>query len=398
LTISNISASAQNETVDAKKVIRKTIDTILSTENEAEKHYLIGILKPYAEQDVVDAWMEKLDSSKKMSVINEILNHMSLYNDRRLVVQVAEHLIHQHQSVRQNAAKALKKIGDDRLFPIILKMADSQNPVHRIYFLEAMSYLYDRRFFNSIVNMMRDESKSVRIYTIACILKNRLSEALPQIRSSAMSDQNNEVRLSSISAIGEFKDSGSMHVLQRTINDDSKDIRLESVKAIASIGITNAIFPLSSRLFIEEDNEIKSLIMEVMASNKKTGDIKGLEKIITSDHDARMRIKAAYLIGISFDTRAQSILLSKLADPDFRVRAEVCSSLSNYRNRQVATALADLMAKELDRYVRTSALYSIKRIGDKTSLIRIFDVYSKEKDSLFRDILRHSIREALQKL
>jgi len=48
--------------------------------------------------------------------------------------------------------------------------------------------------------------------------------------------------------------------------------------------------------------------------------------------------------------------------------------------------------------VRSAALYALKKINDRKSVIPLFDIYSTEKDPVFREQMRSVIRSYLEKL
>jgi len=271
-------------------------------------------------------------------------------------------------------------------------MADSSNPVFRIYFIEAMNFLYDMRFHVSLLKLINDQNKSVRIYAINCIEKNRIIDALHLLRNRALTDENDEVKIAAIKTLGNFMDSKSLYVLLRTVSDNNREIRFATVKALYAIGSRKSAQSLSLLLLREEDDAIKGLILDTLIKLRSYGDIRALEKILLKDENFRLRVKSAYFFGYTRDNRAVKILLKGLEDPDFRVRAEVCSSLGNYRNSLVLSSLLDIIKADSKRYVRSSALYSIKKMYNKKLLLHLFDQYSIEKDIIFKFMLENVIR------
>jgi len=118
-----------------------------------------------------------------------------------------------------------------------------------------------------------------------------------------------------------------------TLNDKSRDVRRESAKSISLINSVASVNPLSLRLLVEDDNEIKELMIETLALLKRRGRCAGLEKNTPYRQQSGLRVKAAYVLGYSAACRP-SRPPEALFDSDFRVRAEACNSLGNYRNRQ----------------------------------------------------------------
>ena len=378
---------------DSKNKISGIVNDILSESDNKRINVYIKQLNIYPRRDIVNCWLEELERASSYRKKGKILSHLSAYNDRRVVLPVAKYLISRYQFVRLNAAKSLKKMGDDRLYPIVLKMAKSSNPVHKIYFIEAMNYLYDRRFYFALSRMMNDPNKSVRIYVLNCVVKNNIKEAVHFVRKAAQGDANNEVRIAAIKALGGFNDRSSAYLVHKTLNDSNRGIRRESAKALLKIGSPVSVNALSSRLMLERDDEIKGLLLEALIKIKRSGNVRNLEKVFTTDRNIRLKIKTAYLLGLAGSQLAATILMNGLKDNDYRVKAEICNSLGNYRNRQVLSSLLNVLKNESKRYVKSAALFSIKRINDRSAVVVLFDIYTKEKDPIFRNILKNIIRE-----
>lgn len=111
-----------------------------------------------------------------------------------------------------------------------------------------------------------------------------------------------------------------------------------------------------------------------------------------------LRIQAAYAIGAIGDARGLSLLMSALDDSNFRVQAEACFSLGLFRaQRGSVVRLLNVVNNETNLYVRTSALYSLRRMGDRTALAPLFDLYTSETDPVFKEKLRVTVRNFITK-
>ncbi len=373
------------------------IDAVMEEPDESKRQDLVKKLRAFPAEEVGTRWLELLDRAVRVSTAVRVIDGMSEFMDRRFVQPLARRLVSPHYAIRKSAARALKKTGDDRLYPVILGMVNSPNPVHRIYFIEAMNYLYDRRFYQSLTGLLRDDNKSIRIYVINCLKENRIAESLVHIRTSAMSDRNDEVRIAAIEAIGALRDGNGLGVLHATLSDKNRDVRSESAKSISRINSMTSVNPVSLRLAGEDDNEIKELLLEILSGLGRVGDVRGLDMVLRNDRNQGLRVKAAYVLGLAGSQQSFAALSSGLRDDDFRVRAEVCNSLGNFRNRQALAVLFGVLEKEDQTYVKSAALYSIKRINDKSSLLGLFDFYNRENEPVFREMLRNAIREYIKR-
>ena len=105
----------------------------------------------------------------------------------------------------------------------------------------------------------------------------------------------------------------------------------------------------------------------------------------------RLRIMAAHALGLLRDDRVPGILKEGLGDRDHRVRGEIASSLGMYNPAIVSEMLIDIIKGDRSRYVRSAALYSLKRLYFRKSLLPLFHIYAEEKDPIFADMLRKVI-------
>jgi HEAT repeat protein len=382
---------------DPKEEIFEIMRGILREQSKVKKAELANRLGLYPYEDVSECWVDLLEKASQPDMILEIINYLSAYNDKRFVMPIANQLVSPYIAVRKTAGQILKRMGDDRLYPVILKIADSANPVHRIYFIEAMNFLYDRRFFASLTNMLRDENKSVRIYVLNCLKENRVAESLPLIRNAALSDKNDQVRIIAIEVLGAFRDVGAAPALHMILYDRNREIRLESVRSLSRIGAATTVHYLSLRLLAEDDLEIKERLVESLAALKRVGDIRGLEKILLTDGNEGLKIKSAYVLGFSGGQAALSALLQGLKDSDYRVRAEICNSLGNFRNKLALAGLLEALARDETTYVKSASLYAIKRMNDRSSVSALFDLYVGERDPVLKEMLREVVRDCIKR-
>ena len=98
------------------------------------------------------------------------------------------------------------------------------------------------------------------------------------------------------------------------------------------------------------------------------------------------------IVGLAVQERVP-LLLKGLEDRDYRIRAEVCASLGNFKNNAaVINGLLDRVNHDERRYARSAGLYSLQKIGDRRVLLPLYDLYAVETDPLFRDRLKSVVR------
>ena len=176
------------------KIINVIILKVQSDNRETRKRALKA-LKQYPKTFILNRWIALLNKTTSIPLKIHIIDYLSDTNDRRLVVPLTKYLRSSFRKIRMKAAIALKKNGDDRMYPFILDMSSDKNPIYRIYALEALNKLFDRRFYPVIKRMVKDTNKSVRIYALKCMKKNNLNKMILIIRDIALNDKNDEVRI-----------------------------------------------------------------------------------------------------------------------------------------------------------------------------------------------------------
>ncbi len=392
-----VEAPAAKEEKPEDRMIRLK-NTIVSRFGFRSRKEALEELKRYPLGAALPLWIEIIRKSRSPEVKKTAIDHVASSYDRRIVPPIVEELSNPFSAVRESAINALKKSGDDRMFPHIINMARSRNPIYKIYALEAIYLLYDRRFNAMLLEFLRDESKSVRYYAIKCIEKNRLMETLPLIRNIAAADANGEVRIKAIEVIRDFGDRSAVYVLLRCLNDQNRDIRHAAAMTLKDFQVRSTAFPVSGQLALEEHDDIKDLLIETLIRVRSSGGFRGLDRVISQEKNEKLRIKAAFALGEVGEPGAVPLLLRALNDSEYRVRAEACNSLGNYRGqRGSVTGLLGIISGETSLYVRLSALYALQKINDRSMAVPLFDQYGVETDTVFREKLRVMVRRFIER-
>jgi HEAT repeat protein len=379
------------------KLSQLLVNVILSDEDNRVKENAISALGKYPVNQYVPLLLNVLKKADSFTVKKSIIDVLATSEDRRIVLPLVDELSSPFLAVRKSAILALRRIGDDRMFPYILSLGKRRDPIYRVYALEAIYHVYDKRLYYFLMEMLGDENKSVRYYALRCIENNNLNQALSQVRNLALHDDNYEVRVKAIEVLGGVRDYNSLYVLLRCISDENNSVRHAAAMSLYLIGQSKSAYSLSNQLYRETDDSIKELIIKTLVKIKNGGGFKGLERVLTRDRNPKMRVLAAYALGEIRDRRAVSILLKALYDKDLKVRSEACHSLGFYRERIVVRQLIEVINRESSRYVKTAALYAIMSIGDKSSILPLFDRYAREKDPVFKELLRSYLRDCIKK-
>ena len=356
---------------------------------EALKLYPLSVSLKY--------WIEILQETDSAVMKLEIMNYISSSSHRSVVMPITEELKNPFLMVRQGAARILRSRGDDRVYPFILSMMSDPSPAVRLYAIEAMNYLYDSRFHKELIDMINDPDALVRVSVIYSIRHNRIENTIHLIRNSAMNDSDGRVRFAAINFLLENGDPTLVGILTKAINERDRGIRLAVVNAFYKLNLVMAASQLCTRLQFEEDDEIKEIIVDSLMRSESLPYTVGIVKVLRSDSNVSLRVKAAYLLGLRRDSQTMYSLIDALKDEQDIVRAEACNSLANYQMIQATDALVSAISGNKNRYVRSAALYAIVKSKTRNATVGLFDIFAFEQDPVLRSHLYAVIREFIIK-
>jgi HEAT repeat protein len=187
-----------------------------------------------------------------------------------------------------------------------------------------------------------------------------------------------------------------MQVLLTCLRDNNREVRYYSSKALYKLQFRASAMPLSLSLFAESDDEIKEYLINTMIAINDAGGYKGIRKILLQDENYRIRILASYALGRIKSNWSSSILLEGKSDKSKEVRAEICNSLGLYYDNNILKELIAFVNNDPETYVRSAALFSIKKIGMKAAILPLFDRYTAEIDPIFKEQIRFVLRALIK--
>ncbi len=287
--------------------------------------------------------------------------------------------------IRKSAYRALAAIADDRMYPLVLELAGSSNPVERTYALDALYYIQDERVLPVVLRLLRDDNKSVRYYVVRTLEKMAMPETYYYFIKIASDDSNDEVRVRAIEVLGRFKPKGAYTVLNQTVFDDDPGIRNASIDALVLYNYSSAGDSLSEQLYKEDKKDLKLKLIQALLSVGNSGKMKGLNKIMAEESDVEILLWALYVSGQLKDERGVPGAISLLKHPDAKVRAEAALALSVYRNSSAVAGLLERVNDDHEKYeVQAAALYALHMIDEDRTMPEIFDISEKHENLYIR--------------
>ncbi len=374
-------------------------DIILTSSRDWKRSNAFAALKCFPIKDVLPDWLDMLKRTKSVPLKKDIIDFISTSGDRSIVIHLVEELKNPHHAVRESAILGLKRIGDDRMLPYILNFSRDPNPIYRVYALQAFYFVYDRRINDILMELIKDENKSVRYFTLRCIENHKLTDYLATIRNLALNDPEWEVRVKSLNILHAFNDRESMYVILQCLSDKHREIRFASASSLLDFINPGAAFQVSTQLDLETDDQIKDMLLEMLLMVKNTGGLRGFERVLLHDGNLKLRIKAAYALGEIGDPSAVPLLLQALdATQDYMLKSELCNSIGSFRGQQgSAQRMIQALSAPNTQYLRLASLYAIDHLQDKSITPQLFTVFSGEKDPVVREKLRELIQQFLER-
>ena len=303
--------------------------------------------------------------------------------------------------VRKDSYKILGQFKDDRMFPIIMKLAASENPLERTYALDAFYYIKDERTVPLLLNALKDKNKSVRYYAIRTLENMERADAIPYFIRLVQEDVDSEVRIKSIQVLAKVGSRAAYGVIAKSASDNDPDVRREAIQALLDYKDTSGAYYISEQLARESENPLKEQQIKALITLKNSGGMVGLNKIITREENRFLRLWAIYAAGYIADARGFDAVYSVLTDENQEIRAEAAAAIGFFRNKKAVPQLIELVHYDADYSVRSAALYSLRRINSEESYPDIFDISEDHPDYKIRlqgkEIMRELLRSRYKK-
>lgn len=379
------------------KIIPNLFEYLSDVDNKEYFSLIFNCIEFYNLTETNAYWIKSLKEIKNPEIKVEIIKRYGKYPDRRIVYPLSNQLDDTDFRVREAACIELEKIRNDRTFAKVFGMATSNNPVMKLYAVQALYYLYDKRFVEVVRDLMQEKTKSVRIYSLKIIEKKEIDNLYYLVRSAAQKDENYEVKIEAMRILISTSNKSAYYIFSRNITDDNVQVRYAAAQAVLKVHYSGSVYSALKQLEIESDNRVKDMLLNVVVKYRKGGNFRGLKKIIENENSPHLKAKAVYAVSSIGGYIADDILLKSLKDSDYRVRAESASGLKRFKSSKVVDALIDTLRNDRERYVRTAALYSLEKIRSKKAVDPLIEILAKEKDPVVRKIIRDCLKQVYKK-
>jgi HEAT repeat protein len=272
-----------------------------------------------------------------------------------------------NSNARENAAEALGEMDDPRAVePLITALKDKNSDVRKIA-AKSLGQLHDERAVKPLINALKDHEVDVRknaAESLGCIGDKQAIEPLV----SALRDKKSKVQESANEALKKIidvlKKKNDIETLIALLKNDEIVVRRTAVKACYEIRdpcvVIHFIEALQDKDAQVSDNAREAL-QEIGASAVE-------ELIVALKHeDVRVRVAAATILGEIRDPRAvdplfHELLLAILQNKSRVFRAEAVKSLGKIRDPRAVKPLIEAL-QDKDAQVSDNAREALQKIG-----------------------------------
>jgi HEAT repeat protein len=311
----------------------------------------------------------------------ELIESLMKRKDKRLIYPIISLTTHRSHKIRQIAFLYLESFKDDRVLPYILELGNSDNPLHRYYYLESLNYINDERANLHVTRLLNDSSAAIRFEAIKIIERLQIREKDNIILNLTKSDSNYEVRkISMLYAKNKMLRSRS-NVFKDGLEDPNIEVRevaLESIKFFKDNSYAKSV---SSFLENERDTFLKLKAIETLVSLNSDGGGNGLVSILFNDNNSDVRKKSAFALGTISNTKtlAETLNKSLLRENDIGVKEEIIKSIRKKKDKSsVSVLIKKLKDPTENTTIKLEVIKALDSINDPSTLPEIFDLIDSQ--------------------
>jgi HEAT repeat protein len=325
--------------------------------------------------------------------LRAILLTLGDIQDERSIPALKECLRSSYFVVRMAATRALVQFGNGVIESLLLGLSfnrsdiktllrdasNRENPTLQLRAIRALGGLEDHRAVGLLKNLVEEGTSEVQDAAI---------EALTQIGCSAWG------RCSILCILSQLGDHSIVPHIVESLNDDSNNVRLESVRALARIDGDDVIEPLTQVAMKETDSYIRFETVRLLR-NIGVGKAPVLKMALQAlkDPSRDVRSQAARLLGNFQDVQSIQPLLRKTADKHWSVRESAEIALLNFGKTAVPQLIKALESRSWTTRFRAARI--LGEVGDKRAIEPLVKLLNRKGE---RRAVSEVIQESLKKL
>lgn len=230
--------------------------------SQKERFFFIPLIK----FELKEAMKKKHHSEVETKNILVALQLIDSYKLKSFFYQVIPFVAFPLQEVRHASYALLQDMGDDRVFPFLMILANSPKAMNRIYAIKAFQNLSDRRLTSFLIKHLSDKNKSVRYATIEALEYLQEKKAIQNLKNVIVRDKYIEVRVRAMEALTNLETKNSAGFFSTLLHDNQARIRYAAAEALRKLKATKT---LSSRLGQERNCNVQKKILQALIEGNK---------------------------------------------------------------------------------------------------------------------------------
>jgi HEAT repeat protein len=312
------------------------MDSDVNVDYLEEEQDVEGLIRALKDQDYLTRKeaaraLKKVGDERAVTALIEALRYKSWHSDYIIL-----------SSVRENSAEALGKIGDTMAIPALIdSMEDDPDEEVRLKATWALGELGDQEAVDALITALEDKNWGVRRTAANALGRIGDDRAVPYL-IKALEDNDWHVRKYAAVSLGKMQDKRAIPVLLEAMDDEDADVRWKAMLALGKLG-ESAVPPLIKTLK-NKNWRVRSKSAEVLG---KIGGEDALHALI-------------------------NLLVGRTTDKNRHVRGKAAEALGRIGDEQGLGALKNAQKDEY-KYVRDKADISIQKILKPKKEVRILN-------------------------
>ncbi|MCB1137530.1 MAG: HEAT repeat domain-containing protein [Leptospiraceae bacterium] len=379
------------------ELLRPAIQYLFKSDDFDDHRAILRVFEAYGpglERHVPD-WYRILDRYMNRNVPEDILIQCielaSSWKEHRLIFALGRMADHPRMKVRLAAYRAMARMGNDNLIPILIRQMKSDRPVHKIYALEGARLYHDERLVPFIKDLLNDSSKSVRIFALKAIVEQRTDQDVSYlVARKYQDDTNEEVRARAIEMIGRKGWGRQNYLIHKAVGDSAEVVRWAAVRSAVAMKDRASAAPISRQLKTERSEDLKLAMIEALLDLRVDDSANALAYLLRTDEMEKVRQRAAMAIGnLRIRDGGFALLQAVRSDASVNVRMEAAAALGDLGDPSLAESIIALLDnKEEDRRVLQLSALAIIRSGSDEKIRKL----ERASESLSDPVLQAEIK------
>jgi HEAT repeat protein len=240
-------------------------------------------------------------------------------------------------------AFALQRINDKRAAPALLSLLSGQGRYTRAFAARGLGGIGEQNAVKPLVALLAPEAKAGLELTVSSIRAlaqlNAADAVVPLARLASDSATHPNVRLEAVAALGTIKSGEGLEFVQNLLVDEWVPMRIAALQAVAAIDQESFLFVLSG---MEPDRNWRVRAALARLLGGLPAEI-GLDRLrgMLDDEDKRVIPDVLEAMARLQAPELEKVLLERLKDPDFAVRAAAAQQLGKLKPAGGADALRE---------------------------------------------------------